>query len=145
WRLAPLARTAAPATWAHGGVFWIPGGHGGIGRKVAAHLAHRYGATVILSGRSEASATGALPAAGGGSIVYHTADCTRRRELERLLAWILDHHGRLTGVIHAAGALRDRSLFTKQREDVDAVMLPKIEGALLLDEVTRDCPLECFA
>jgi acyl transferase domain-containing protein/NADP-dependent 3-hydroxy acid dehydrogenase YdfG/acyl carrier protein len=146
WSFRPLAPRTGPASWARGGVFWIPGGGGGIGRKVAAHLAQRYGATVILSGRSDAQAPAEPPRSAEqvGSILYRTADCTRRRELEQLLAWILDHHGRLTGVIHAAGALRDRGLFAKQREDVDAVMRPKVEGALLVDEVTRGCALECF-
>ncbi len=148
WNCAPLRPAAPRSRIRQGGVYWITGGNGGIGRKIAAHLANRYDATVIVSGRSDPAAAEpvtSLRATGAkGQVVYRRADCTRADEMQALSHWITQTHGPLNGVIHAAGVVRDRSVFFKQRTEIDSVMLPKVAGALLLDAATRHCDLDLF-
>ncbi len=148
WTCAPLRPAAPRSRIRHAGVYWITGGNGGLGRKIAALLATRYDATVIVSGRSDpetAEPVTFLRAAGAkGQVIYRRADCTRADEMQALSRWITQTHGPLNGVIHAAGVVRDRSVFFKQRAEIDAVMLPKVAGALLLDEATRHCDLDLF-
>ena len=133
-----------------GGVYWITGGHGGLGKIIANYLARKYYATVILSGRTDHEDSESAKyefdhsTKHNGSIHYRIADCTDRKAMASLAVWIEKTHGPLTGVIHAAGVIRDRRIHFKSEDDVYAVMLPKIEGAMILDEVTQGCTLDFF-
>ena len=53
-------------------------------------------------------------------------------------------HRALHGIVHSAGLLRDGLLASKSIADFDAVLAPKVQGLLNLDEATRDLALECF-
>jgi 3-oxoacyl-(acyl-carrier-protein) synthase/acyl carrier protein len=48
-------------------------------------------------------------------------------------------------VLHAAGVIRDSLAARKTRQEVEAVLAPKVLGTLWLDEATRDEPLDFFA
>jgi polyketide synthase PksN len=148
WVPEPLEPPAQPAL-RHGGSYWITGGRGGLGRHLAAHLAREHAARVVLCGRSElrpdeAQALERIGASSGGSIRYRVADCASAPDMQALLAWTLAEQGSLDGVIHAAGVTRDHSLFLSAPEDTQAILRPKVEGALVVDEVTRDCALDFF-
>ncbi|RKH68635.1 SDR family NAD(P)-dependent oxidoreductase [Corallococcus llansteffanensis] len=149
WAPAPLA-LPAELPLRRGGCYWITGGHHGIGRHLAAHLAREYAARVVLCGRSElgpddARALDELRASlREGSIRYHVADCADARAVRAMLDRTLEEHGALDGVIHSAGVTRDHTLFLGTAEDTAAVLRPKVTGALVLDEVTRDCALDFF-
>ncbi len=130
------------------GVYWIVGGNGGIGRKVARLLADEYGTTVVLTGRSTQNQLEELDGDRNvrlpGFICYRVADCTNRDEMKLTFSWIMETYGQLNGVIHAAGVIRDKSLLLKSKDDVYAVMQPKVEGSLILDGVTKDSSLDFF-
>ncbi len=119
-----------------GGVYLVTGGAGGIGRRLAAWLTER-GATAVLTGRSPHP----QPTPGR----YVRADVTVRSEVDALITGILDEHGRLDGVIHAAGVLRDGLFAAKPTADLSAVLAPKVRGTVLLDEATRHLDLDFFA
>lgn len=148
WSIRPFLPPATPAIRPEGGVYWIVGGNGGIGRKVGVHLANRDHATVILSGRTEIGAeeTELLERnlTPRGTIRYRSADCTDLGAMRRVFSWIMETYGVLNGVIHAAGTLRDRSMYAKTSREVHEVMAPKVEGAWILDEVTKTCRLDFF-
>ncbi|HEY0946763.1 MAG TPA: SDR family NAD(P)-dependent oxidoreductase, partial [Opitutaceae bacterium] len=131
-----------------GGVYWITGGLGGIGRAIAAWLARFANVTVILSGRSEPSAEQEAWierfSSGGSMVRWLRADVTDRGELERALREIKACHGDLNGIVHAAGLTRDGIVAGKKLDDARAVLAPKVNGTLLLDELTRDEPLDFF-
>ena len=55
-----------------------------------------------------------------------------------------EQFGLIHGIIHAAGQIRDALLWNKQPEDAQAVLQSKINGALLLDELTANDPLDWF-
>ncbi|MEU3874082.1 SDR family NAD(P)-dependent oxidoreductase, partial [Streptomyces sp. NPDC029704] len=119
-----------------GGVYLITGGAGGIGRELAARITGR-GATAVLAGRSPQP----QPAAGH----YVRADVTVPSEVEALVSGVLERFGRLDGVVHAAGVLRDGLFTAKPAADLAAVLEPKVRGTVLLDAATRHLDLDFFA
>src|SRR5690606_17792925 len=54
-------------------------------------------------------------------------------------------YGRLDGVIHAAGALRDSFLLSKTEEELLEVFAGKVAGVVNLDEATAQDKLDFFA
>ena len=142
----PLAQDAAPIR--HRGVYLITGGAGGLGLIFAEHLAKQFQARLVLSGRGalKPDTEAALKAmrAAGGEVVYVPADVSKREDVERLVRVCKDSYGGLNGIIHSAGVLRDAYLRNKTRDEMAAVFAPKIRGSVLLDDATRDEPLDFF-
>ncbi len=138
----------ASGTLRHEGVYVVTGGLGGLGRALARHLASTVGARLVLSGRSALDRDGERFLDElrdlGGKACYVQGDCSEPRDAEAIVAEAKRRFERLDGVFHLAGVLRDGLLARKRRVDADAVLAPKIGGALALDAATRDEPLELF-
>jgi len=131
-----------------GGVYLITGGAGALGLAFAEFLARESKAKVALSGRSELDAARRdkleeLRRA-GAEVLYVPADVASRSDVANLLAEVKRRFGRLDGIIHAAGVLRDAHLRNKTREQMAEVFAPKIFGTVHLDELTKDDPLDFF-
>ncbi|WP_441286888.1 SDR family NAD(P)-dependent oxidoreductase [Sorangium sp. KYC3313] len=144
----------AQAGWKSDGVYLIAGGGGGIGRIVARDIVeHADGATVLLAGRSPLTgelraALDALRAAGErrrARVEYLTMDVADVAAVEGRVRDILERYGRLSGVIHAAGVLRDGFIVRKPTSDLHAVLAPKVRGVVHLDRATARLPLDFFA
>lgn len=99
-----------------GGVYLIAGGMGMIGKEIALHLHALYDAKVILVGRSPLSPEKQVwlqqwqsgrQADLGGQLCYMQADITILADTEQLVENLLHRFGRLDGVIHSAGVLKD--------------------------------------
>ncbi|EPY93027.1 hypothetical protein K530_50205 [Streptomyces noursei CCRC 11814] len=149
WRAVTPPHSALPdAPFGTGGVHLVTGGTGHLGVLVAERIAARTAGTVVLVSRSEpgpdAAAAMARAAADGGRIVHLRADVSRRAEVDAVVRETRRRFGALTGVVHAAGVLRDGFVLRTTRADADAVLGPKVLGALWLDEATRDEPLAYF-
>ncbi|WP_441286885.1 SDR family NAD(P)-dependent oxidoreductase [Sorangium sp. KYC3313] len=134
-------------TFEAGGVYWLTGGLGGLGRIFARHIAGTAGATVVLTGRSPLSEESrawldALRAMTGATIDYLPADVADERRLRTVLADIKERHGRLTGILHGAGVLRDSTIAKKTAAELEAVFAAKALGLLAIDEATRDEDLD---
>ncbi|MDI2032026.1 SDR family NAD(P)-dependent oxidoreductase, partial [Saccharopolyspora sp. TS4A08] len=127
-----------------GGVYWLTGGLGGLGRHVARYFA-RAGAVVVLSGRSEPGAALAELRESGVDAHHLVADVTDAEEVLRAARAIVREHGRLDGIVHAAGVLADEYLLRKDLDDVRGVLAPKVRGALHLDAASRELDLDFFA
>ncbi|MGW5185753.1 SDR family NAD(P)-dependent oxidoreductase [Streptomyces cyaneofuscatus] len=131
-----------------GGVYWITGGLGGLGRHVARYFGRHRGVTVVLSGRSEHGAGDerelrALRDAGVDA--HHVpVDVGSRAEVDRAVRTITEAHGTIDGIVHAAGVLRDAYIFTKDTSDLRTVLAPKADGVLHLDAASRDLTLDFF-
>ncbi|MEM7125457.1 MAG: SDR family NAD(P)-dependent oxidoreductase [Chloroflexota bacterium] len=135
-----------------GGVYWIPGGMGGLGRTFARYLLGRgKQITVILSGREPRDRSGLdevreQQLAGlnqaGGTAVYLQADISQLSDVQRVVEHIKEAYGQLNGIIHCAGLLRDSLLINKTAEDLEAVLAPKVSGTLNIDAATQDEPLD---
>ncbi|MBL8214817.1 MAG: SDR family NAD(P)-dependent oxidoreductase, partial [Bryobacterales bacterium] len=143
WREVDPPASGGASPWKSGGVYWITGGAGSIGRAFAEHIvAQQPTAKVILSGRSALNAEQqAWLEKHRGSIVYHRADVSRIEEVERLVA----EHGRINGVLHAAGITRDKLIVRKSAAEFDEVLSPKVTGVRNLDRATRHLDLDFFA
>ncbi|UXI66000.1 SDR family NAD(P)-dependent oxidoreductase [Tahibacter amnicola] len=144
----PTAPTRDAAAIRHRGVYLITGGAGGLGLIFAEYLAKQFQARMVLSGRGalrpETEATLESLRAAGAEVVYVPADVSLREDVERLVRVCKDSYGGLHGIIHSAGVLRDAYLRNKTRDEMAAVFAPKIRGSVLLDDATRNEPLDFF-
>ncbi|MBQ0826805.1 SDR family NAD(P)-dependent oxidoreductase [Streptomyces tagetis] len=142
------APAATPRLRTHG-VYLVTGALGGLGRPLARHLARHWQARLVLAGRSplDADAEAFLRELeeAGGRAVYVAADCATEDGARRLAEEARTRYGRLDGVLHLAGVLRDGLVARKTRDEADAVLGPKVRGAHHLDRATRHDPLDFFA
>lgn len=103
---------------------------------------------VVLVGRSPLDAERARLVDGlsgaGGSVRYLRADVSSGEEVRRLVTEVTGEYGPVHGVVHAAGVTRDSLATTKTRADIEAVLAPKVSGAVALDEATLGQPLDFF-
>lgn len=131
-----------------GGVYLITGGMGGLGLIFARYLSKEYKAKLVLSGRRDQdekiqTALRDIEAL-GGEAHYIKCDVTKLKEVQELMKLGKDRFERVDGIIHAAGLLRDSFLIKKSIDDIEAVVGPKIYGAINLDLATQDDSLEIF-
>ncbi|WP_238400637.1 SDR family NAD(P)-dependent oxidoreductase [Burkholderia thailandensis] len=136
---------AAPV-WRDDGVYLVTGGAGGLAWLLAQDMARRApGARMVLVGRRplDARAASSLDAL-RARIEYVEADCADADAIAAAVASVLERHGRLDGVVHAAGVLRDEFIRRKTADGVAAVLRPKVDGTLALDRATRDVRLAFF-
>ncbi|MCF4123361.1 acyltransferase domain-containing protein [Antribacter sp. KLBMP9083] len=160
-RLRPAAASSArPAlTCSPDGTYLITGGLGVLGLEIASWLAGRGASRIVLAGRS------GLPPRSTWDQVSDPAD---RRRIDAVLA--LETRGvtvravsvditdrdqvaaaltpdalgmpPIRGVVHAAGVLDSRTLATLGEDSLRTVMRPKVDGALVLDDVFPPGDLE---
>ncbi|WP_434629665.1 SDR family NAD(P)-dependent oxidoreductase [Chromobacterium sp. CV08] len=147
------ARTMAPvlpgnggASLRDGGVYLITGGGGGLGAIFAEHLARRYRARLVLSGRSAprdgiARQLERLKALGGDA-VYVQADVGLADDAVRLVREAEQAFGEIHGVLHAAGVGAPAPVESKSREGVAAVLSAKVQGTANLDRALGARPLD---
>jgi malonyl CoA-acyl carrier protein transacylase/NAD(P)-dependent dehydrogenase (short-subunit alcohol dehydrogenase family)/acyl carrier protein len=74
----------------------------------------------------------------GSEARYHAVDVRDHDAFGRLLDDVYARHGRLDGVIHAAGIIEDRLLRDKTSESFERVFGTKVAGALTLARKLRD-------
>ncbi|WP_067339080.1 non-ribosomal peptide synthetase [Stappia indica] len=144
WREVETDDQALTVPWKPDGVYLVTGGAGGVGLHVAADIvAKAPGATVWLTGRSaRPAALEETLARVGPRAVYRQADVTDPVAMRTLVAEIRATHGRLDGVIHAAGLTRDSLIANKSEADLRAVLAPKVAGTLALDAALGSDPLD---
>ncbi|OLR93773.1 type I polyketide synthase [Actinokineospora bangkokensis] len=150
-RLVPSSGSDASADppWEQGGTVLITGGTGAVGGHVARHLAGTHGvARVLLLSRRgpdspDASRLVAELAELGCAAQVVACDAGDRDALAAVLATIPAEHP-LTGVVHAAGVLRDGLITTMTPDALAAVVTAKADAARHLDELTRDLPVSRF-
>ena len=82
-----------------GKVIWVTGSSRGIGEAVARHLAAQ-GATVVVHARSQESVEGLATELGGSAVAGDVRDADA---MVAAVATILEHHGRLDGVVANVG------------------------------------------
>ncbi|WP_062990523.1 type I polyketide synthase [Nocardia anaemiae] len=120
-----------------GGTVLITGGTGGVGVLVARHLVRAHGVRhLVLLRRSGHSA---VDIDGAARVV--ACDVTDRDAVATVLAGI---EPPVTAVIHAAGVLDDATVTSLTTEQFERVWAPKVDGARILDELTRRLNLSAF-
>ncbi|NJL18738.1 MAG: SDR family NAD(P)-dependent oxidoreductase [Nitrospira sp.] len=103
------------------GVYVITGGCGGLGSIFAQHLARQLKARLALVGRSPLGAVQEeqirLLEPLAGEVAYFQADIGNSEDVGRLMQEIRSHFGRIDGVIHCAGVLRDSPIAAKSAQE----------------------------
>jgi NAD(P)-dependent dehydrogenase (short-subunit alcohol dehydrogenase family) len=127
------------------GCYWITGGLGALGLKVARYLVDQGARQLVLAGRSGRAALPALEElrARGAAVQVVPADVARTDDVTRLIA-TCQARGPLRGVVHAAGVLDDGILENQTAERFARVMAPKVRGAWELHVQTQALPLDFF-
>ena len=135
--------------WKMDGVYLITGGAGGLGRIFAREIARKAkGVTLILTGRSpfneEKQAQIKELEAIGARIRYRQADVVDKKAVESLIQSIREEFGRLHGIIHGAGIIKDNFIIKKTTNEFLEVLEPKVAGLMNLDLASKDLELEFF-
>lgn len=149
------------------GVYLITGGLGGIGYILARHLAKKYNAKLILTGRT------VLPSRDewmewlsshdeydpvsvkiekvlsleniGAKVLVFSADVADEESMRSLIAAGEREFGPINGVIHSAGILNGKSLNIIRdikKEDCEIQFDAKVYGLMVLDRILEDRKLD---
>lgn len=130
------------------GVYIITGGAGGLGLIFAEYLASQCKARLVLTGRSKLSGERQTKldklSEAGAEVMYVPADISIAKDVENLIKKAKSKFGKINGIIHSAGVLRDSYVRNKTREEMEAVFAPKVYGTFYLDRATKDEDLDFF-
>ncbi|MFE1802952.1 SDR family NAD(P)-dependent oxidoreductase, partial [Streptomyces sp. NPDC059517] len=125
----------------------VTGGTGALGALLARHLITRHGVRrLLLTSRSGPDAAGALVdelTGLGAEVTVAACDVADPRSLEDLLAGLPAEHP-LGAVVHCAGVLDDGVVTELDRDRLDAMLRPKVDGAWNLHQLTLDMDLNAF-
>ncbi|MEV0916218.1 type I polyketide synthase [Streptomyces sp. NPDC049967] len=146
-RLArPEPRTEEPASpFGADGTVLVTGATGRLGRALCRHLVEQHGVRhLLLTSRSgpDSPDAGELTSL-DAEVRLAACDVSDRDALAALLDTVPAAHP-LTAVIHLAGILDDGIIQSLTPGRIDAVLAPKVSGALNLHELTQDLPLTAF-
>ncbi|MEQ9335550.1 type I polyketide synthase [Thalassobaculum sp.] len=144
-RLAPHPLPPAEPAFDDGGTYLVTGGFGGLGPLLAGWLVRHGAGAVVLAGRREPDpALAERLAALGPAVQPRVADVADEAAMTALLAEI-DADGRpLKGVFHLAGSVADGAIVAQSWEAFAGVLPAKVDGARILDRLTRGRDLEHF-
>ncbi|MGB0524620.1 MAG: SDR family NAD(P)-dependent oxidoreductase, partial [Flammeovirgaceae bacterium] len=147
WQPVENAQSSIP--WKSNKVYLISGGVGKLGLQIAEEIANTtQGCTLVLFGRSRLSPATekAIQALREKALVvdYWQVNVSDAGEVHYFIHAVTSLYGTPNGMIHLAGIYQDNYITRKSEAEFKAVLAPKITGAVLLDEATRDMKLDFF-
>ncbi len=133
----------------HEGTYLVTGGISGFGFAAARWLAQHGAGSIALLGRRGAATPGAAERAAelstlGAEVRIYAGDVADPTSLAAALAEIRRVQPPLRGVVHAASAIGDALAAELDGSDITGILRPKLGGAIALDRLTRDDPIELF-
>jgi len=148
------------------GVYLITGGLGGIGMELAQEIATmvrpklallsrralppRKNWTKIIKSTSENDSTRQKIIKikeiekSGAKVLDISADVTNKKQMQKALTGIKKKWGKIDAVIHAAGIADGIPIRQHTEETSRQILEPKVTGALILEELLKDQPLNFF-
>ncbi|MBI4524206.1 MAG: SDR family NAD(P)-dependent oxidoreductase [Deltaproteobacteria bacterium] len=153
-----------PLPFTPGGMYLMTGGLGGIGVEIGKYLIQRWGARLVLVGRtplpdrkewagrqqlSDAVAQriqAYLSLEGlGGELSYEAVDvCDLERVRDVVERAKARWHCGLDGVIHLAGTYHEKGALEESRESLAEIFRPKISGTLAVHQLLKNEPDALF-
>lgn len=128
--------------------YLITGGTGGVAHYLIDYLIRKGVKHIIISSSSpcpEDSKTLIEKAKQQQVSIQHViADASNYQRMEQLIEQINQDAQPLKGVFHLAGVVHDGLLINLNDDDFQRVLSAKMDGALILHQVTKKCPLELF-
>ena len=128
--------------------YLVTGGFSGLGLATAQWLARHGAKSLALLGRRDPSreAQEALDALERDGVRVTTAkgDVSREADVRVLVGRMGVDLPPLGGIIHSAGVLDDGVLVQQSWERFRTVLAPKVFGGAILDDVSREQPVELF-
>ncbi len=133
----------------HDGTYLVTGGISGFGFAAARWLAQHGAGSIALIGRRGAATPGAAERAAelstlGAEVRIYAGDVADPASLAAALDEIRRAQPPLRGVIHAASAIGDALAVELDGSDIAGILRPKLGGAIALDRLTDDDPIELF-
>jgi len=131
------------------GTYLVTGGIAGFGYECARWLVAHGARSIALLGRRGSTTPGyearvkELEASGAEVRVYQ-GDVADHRALATILDTIRESQPPLRGVVHAASAIEDGFAADIDSARVARILTPKLGGAIALDALTRNDPIELF-
>ena len=144
-RLHALPAPAARCVQLHGdATYLITGGFGGLGLLVALWMAQNGARHIALLGRHPDSNSQAIKdiEAAGARVIALAGDVADEATMQAHLARLAQEAPRVAGVVHAAADLSVAPIAAISREQIRAMLRPKIDGLLLIERLTRSLPLD---
>jgi phthiocerol/phenolphthiocerol synthesis type-I polyketide synthase C len=141
---------AAPAFAARAdGTYLVTGGIDGFGFEAARWLVSRGAGSVALIGRRGAQTPGCAArvaelAAAGADIRVYRGDAADLPSLRSVLDRVRANQPPIRGIVHAAAVIADGLATELDPARIASILRPKLAGALLLDALTREDPIELF-
>ncbi|KFF11195.1 SDR family NAD(P)-dependent oxidoreductase [Flavobacterium hydatis] len=127
-----------------GGVYWITGGMGGLGQIFLEHILKTKDTKVILTGRSSSNDAYNKIVNSYPNVIYNACDIADKEAVALQFQKIKQQFGAIDGIMHSAGIIKDSLIIHKSAEEAEAVLKPKMDGILFLDEVTKNEKLDFF-
>lgn len=130
------------------GVYIITGGLGGLGYIFAEYLSKNFKARLLLTGRSsldeeKSKKIGELESH-GAHVIYYQSDVSKIENVKDFISACKAVFGKINGLIHAAGILKDSLIKNKSVDEVKEVFAPKVQGCIALDKATESEALDFF-
>ncbi|HEY6925430.1 MAG TPA: SDR family NAD(P)-dependent oxidoreductase [Steroidobacteraceae bacterium] len=149
-RIAPVTETAVTTTLhvEAAATYLITGGLGFCGLTLAQWLAARGARSLILASRQSPGARSQQALADlraqGVTVRCEQLDIADPNRVAALFNTLKREAIALRGIIHAAGVLGHKPLDSIDSQELTDVLRPKVSGAWLLHEHSRDFPLDFF-
>ncbi|AOJ40108.1 non-ribosomal peptide synthetase [Burkholderia lata] len=149
-RLSPLAPTETSALPVDpDAAYLITGGFGALGLHTARWLAARGARTLILAGRRGAASDESQRAIAelrerNVSLRCERLDIADPAAVADFFAALRRDGVPLRGIVHAAGIVGYKPIMQVEREELEAVLQPKVAGAWLLHQHSEPFPLDFF-
>ena len=155
FRRVPWSESSPPsARLERDGLYLITGGLGGVGAELSRYLLERWGANLVIVGRTPAEGPSADPGRRAvladlerrGKVVYEAADVTDARALKDAVTRAELRTGRrVRGAFHLASAYHEGPLGDETSASLRAAVLPKVLGAVAVHAaVPDDAFVVCF-
>ncbi|MGN4848975.1 amino acid adenylation domain-containing protein [Bacillus cereus group sp. MYBK134-1] len=131
-----------------GKVYLITGGTGSLGLIMAKFLASKGRVKLVLVGTKELT-SGKLAQIRNIEnhdieVLYLKTDVSNQEEVKELVNKVRHKFGKIDGIIHGAGVLRDSYFINKTEVEIKEVFASKVYGTVWLDEATKNDHLDFF-